>query len=220
MTVIAVSRPRNPFTSVMEWAISKVPPAPASPAEVSWRDVKAAVRPWYALPPLLFVGVLVATYHYLPYWAAHSPVWIVGDVALALFGKVAGTVIGSGLYALCVHRVAASVGRTEGGLAGAALREEQMFREGAETWSWAARLRTALLFGGVHLVNLYVPLVAVPFLAGGGLWFMAVYLRAMRTTGDRAVAVTRAAAVHYAHNMTVFAVAALGVVGLLVAQVV
>lgn len=88
----------------------------------------------------------------------------------------------------------------------AAMREEKMFRAGAENWNMRQRMMSNLVFGGVHLINLYVPLVGVISLATGGWWFMWCYRRAYRESSSRIYALEQSSAFHAAHNKLVLTV--------------
>jgi hypothetical protein len=82
----------------------------------------------------------------------------------------------------------------------AAVVEEQIFREGAEGWSWPQRITSCLVFGAVHLTNLIYPLATVlPLAVGGGL-FMWVYLKNYRVTRSRRKAVLEASVTHRVYN--------------------
>ena len=60
-----------------------------------------------------------------------------------------------------------------------ALREEQMFRQGAENWSWARRVVMALAFGLMHAI-VGIPIGFALALSIGGAYFQLVYLRRFR----------------------------------------
>jgi len=66
-----------------------------------------------------------------------------------------------------------------------AWREEEIFRAGAEHWSWPRRAGKAVLFGLAHaLVGL--PLAVALALSVGGAYFTACYLRGVRHGGSQA----------------------------------
>jgi hypothetical protein len=84
-----------------------------------------------------------------------------------------------------------------------ALREEQVFRRGAESWSWPKRAGLCLVFGLAHAA-IGIPLGVALALAIGGAYFMAVYLRAWRASGGSTVAACLASAsAHTAYNWSI-----------------
>jgi hypothetical protein len=105
-------------------------------------------------------------------------------------------------YAM-IGKLLKSISIKKGALKNAALREELTFRAGSEDWKWRQRLTSNVLFGAVHLLNLYVPLAAVFSLSTGGWWFMSVYRNSYKKTHSRIVAIQESAAVHAAHNTLV-----------------
>lgn len=82
----------------------------------------------------------------------------------------------------------------------AAVYEEQAFREGAEKWSTRERATSCLVFGAIHMVNLFYPLATIVPLAIGGAMFMWVYLQTYRQTGLRRQAVLASSVVHRVYN--------------------
>ena len=79
---------------------------------------------------------------------------------------------------------------------------ERIFRFGAEGWSWPRRLwRSGLAFGLVHLV-VGVPIGVALALAVGGLYFLAVYLRAARRRGPSA-GLLESTRGHLAYNLVI-----------------
>lgn len=81
-------------------------------------------------------------------------------------------------------------------------REEHMFRLGAESWSAGRRIWRCLQFGLVHAV-IGIPIAAALALSIGGGYFMAMYLRAWRRTGDTDAAVLESTRAHLAYNLEV-----------------
>ncbi|HZQ85307.1 MAG TPA: hypothetical protein VFA83_10740 [Acidimicrobiales bacterium] len=64
-------------------------------------------------------------------------------------------------------------------------REEVMFRQGAEHWSWRRRVYKCLQFGLVHAL-IGIPIGVALALSFGGAYFMWAYLRAYRRVEARA----------------------------------
>jgi len=87
-------------------------------------------------------------------------------------------------------------------------REEHMFREGAEGWSTARRVRRAVEFGLVHLV-MGIPIGVALALSIGGGYFTWAYMRGYRK-GGRAAAVSESTRSHLAYNLTIIGVVVMG----------
>jgi hypothetical protein len=84
------------------------------------------------------------------------------------------------------------------------LQEEQLFREGAENWTFGERVRSCAVFGTCHFYNLIVPICILPGLAFAGVTLMAVYLSELKEQGDRQAAVIETAITHRAYNTFAF----------------
>jgi hypothetical protein len=80
-----------------------------------------------------------------------------------------------------------------------ALREEEIFRQGAERWTGRQRAVKAVQFGLVHAL-IGIPIGVALALSIGGAYFQAVYVRAFRSTGDRRTATLESARAHTAYN--------------------
>jgi hypothetical protein len=80
-----------------------------------------------------------------------------------------------------------------------AQREEQMFRRGAEHWSWVRRVLMALAFGLVHAI-VGIPIGVALALSIGGAYFQIAYLRRFRQTGSQPEAVLESTRAHTAYN--------------------
>lgn len=92
-----------------------------------------------------------------------------------------------------------------------AQREEELFRLGAEAWSWPMRAGKALLFGLVHAV-IGIPIGVALALSVGGAYFQWSYLREHRRTGSRAAAVLESTRAHTAYNGVVLTIVLLATV--------
>lgn len=79
------------------------------------------------------------------------------------------------------------------------LREEAMFRRGAENDTRFGALRRAVLFGAAHLL-VGVPLAVVPGLTLAGVAFGHEYRRAYAQRRSRSYALTASARLHLAYN--------------------
>jgi hypothetical protein len=85
-----------------------------------------------------------------------------------------------------------------------ALREEELFRLGAEGWSWPRRVAKTVAFGLVHVV-IGIPIGVALALSIGGAYFLACYLRGWRATGSDRAAVLESTRAHTAYNAAIVA---------------
>lgn len=83
--------------------------------------------------------------------------------------------------------------------------EERAFRRGAERWSLPKRAVKVVQFGLVHAL-IGIPIGAALALSVGGAYFMAVYLRHVRTHASPGEATLESASAHTAYNMAIIAV--------------
>lgn len=94
--------------------------------------------------------------------------------------------------------------------------EERMFRLGAEGWSLRRRALKVLQFGLVHAI-IGIPIGAAVALSLGGVYFMAVYLRAFRSTRSRHQATLESTRAHTAYNALIVLVVVVAAIWLAVA---
>ena len=87
-----------------------------------------------------------------------------------------------------------------------ALREEMLFRAGAEKWSLRHQLQASVVFGAIHIVNIWYSLAAGIALSLTGFGFMLVYLWAHRRYRSQLIATAYAAVTHALYNIAVIAV--------------
>lgn len=80
-------------------------------------------------------------------------------------------------------------------------REEEIFRLGAESWSWRKRTWKAVLFGVTHAL-IGIPIGVALALSIGGAYFTVAYLRGYRR-GGRPEALLEATRAHTAYNATI-----------------
>jgi hypothetical protein len=80
-------------------------------------------------------------------------------------------------------------------------REEVMFREGAEHWSWRRRVFKCIQFGLIHAL-IGIPIGVALALSIGGAYFMWAYLRMYRKGGAEA-ALLESTRAHAAYNLSI-----------------
>lgn len=142
-----------------------------------------------------------------------------------------GSAVTWGLIALCLLALVAARGKAAGPTRSSgrgdeagltllqvlAIEEERRFREGAEHWTWRQRLTSCVVFGGMHITNIIVPMMSLALLAVGGAALMARYLRTFRKTGSREAAVRSSVQLHYAYNRVVIFLIPVLIIGQLAA---
>lgn len=158
----------------------------------------------------LFAGVLVVTAigllllfaDFMP-WMLVSPATIITMGTKALFGEAWGVAVGVAIIVILVifasgikhqNRYQAKFWDS------AAMLEEQWFRMGAENWTIGQRLKSTLLFGLVHIVNIIYPVSSLLVVGAVGGVFMIVYLRAYKKTGSTELATLTSAKLHATYN--------------------
>lgn len=87
----------------------------------------------------------------------------------------------------------------------AALWEEQAFRSGSEKWSWSQRVRASLIFGAIHITNIWYSMAAGVALGLTGFGFLLVYHWYYQKTKDQVVATAASATVHAVYNIMALA---------------
>jgi hypothetical protein len=80
-----------------------------------------------------------------------------------------------------------------------AMREEEMFRLGAERWSWPRRAYKAVQFGLVHVI-IGIPIGVALALSIGGAYFQYAYLREFRRSHLHTEALLESTRAHTAYN--------------------
>lgn len=78
--------------------------------------------------------------------------------------------------------------------------EEIVFRAGAEHWTWWQRIRMSLLFGLIHITNIWYSLAAGIALSLTGFGFMLVYLWAYKKYEQQWHATSVASVLHALYN--------------------
>lgn len=216
------SDPRKYGGRVLPWLAQFLPPAPPDHETIEAGDLRGMYEATHWRRAAAFLApVLAGSYallHFVP--ATRFSVALLLLAPIEEFLRSHLLVIEAILISLMVliwvrmHGRSSGVEAKEAGrrikggfrslLNHAALAEEQMFREGAETWTWTQRAWSCALFGAVHFVSLIVPIAMIPLLALAGVFFMGVYLSEYRRTGDRRAATIEAAVTHRAYNTLAF----------------
>lgn len=149
-------------------------------------------------------------------WMMTSPMSLIIAGSRGIFGQTMGQVIGiavtiviGGLPFIIPKRK-----YTEGKFWDkAAMQEEQWFRMGAERWSFGQRAYACLVFGTVHIFNMFYPIASLLVVALMGMVFMMVYLHVFKKTGDYEIATLASTKLHATYNRfaIVYLVLALGI---------
>ena len=102
-----------------------------------------------------------------------------------------------------------------------AITEELFFRAGCESWTFAQRFRSCVVFGLVHLLNLILPICLTLALILPGAVFMWVYLAEYRRTQSVEAAVRTGGLFHAQYNnVAIFWVLPLALVAHMVLSVI
>lgn len=205
-----VFRRPNPKRGLYTKALmALMPPPPERHIVFSFGELRDRIQKRHYLwaIPMVFVvlALILVQVHFLP-WMQYSVMSgvVVGAEALGIPGPLAlGFMIG--VLIVKIRRggsgdPATISMHTYGFFNRAALFEEQAFREGAENWNLRQRITSCLVFGAVHMVNLFYPLATILPLALGGGIFMWFYLREYRRTHFRRSAALKAAVAHRVYN--------------------
>lgn len=83
----------------------------------------------------------------------------------------------------------------------AALLEEQVFRSGSEQWTWRQRVYASLMFGVIHITNIWYNFAAGIALSLTGFGFMLVYQWYYQRTKSQVAATAASATVHATYNL-------------------
>lgn len=97
-----------------------------------------------------------------------------------------------------------------------ALIEELVFRSGSEKWTWPQRIRASMMFGIVHIANIWVSFAMGVALGMAGFGFMLVYHWYYRKAKYQILATSAAAMTHAIYNIMVLAILAVGLVAWLI----
>jgi hypothetical protein len=92
-----------------------------------------------------------------------------------------------------------------------AFREEEIFRLGAEGWSWRRRVLKAVQFGLIHAL-IGIPIGVALALGVGGGYFQFAYLRGYRASGgDQRAALYESTRAHAAYNGMIIVIVLLAI---------
>lgn len=87
--------------------------------------------------------------------------------------------------------------------------EEIVFRAGAEHWTWWQRIRMSLMFGFIHITNIWYSLAAGIALSLTGFGFMLVYLWAYKKYKQQWYATSVASVLHALYNIIALSLVAI-----------
>lgn len=87
--------------------------------------------------------------------------------------------------------------------------EEIVFRAGAENWTWWQRIRMSLMFGFIHITNIWYSLAAGIALSLTGFGFMLVYLWAYKKYKQQWYATSVSSVLHALYNIVALSLVAI-----------
>ncbi len=200
----------RPTSSFMTYTFMRfVPPPPTRHIKYTFGQLRPHYRLWQfmlTVPGLaIFICMVLLQNKLLPFMR-YSPLtgWLWFSDRYGFIRAIA-LLVGIITIKKAIVRPAPAVRKsriryTYGLFNGAAVDEEQQFREGSEDWTWFGRLRSNLVFGLVHQSNLFYPLASILPLSFGGWIFMRVYLHFMKKTNFRRSAVFESGVTHRVWN--------------------
>lgn len=192
--------------------MSMVPKAPKRHTVFSFGELRPRFC-WYhhvaALPMLaFFIAAVLLQNEHLPFMKysvvgglqeIYTRLGVVSWLVLPLM--IVTIILGMKLMAIGAKESPSPLSRhTYGFFNKAAVYEEQAFREGSESWSFAGRARSCVAFGLIHMVNLIYPLASILPLTVGGALLTWIYVRTYRKSQFRRTAVLEAAVWHRVYN--------------------
>jgi hypothetical protein len=202
-----------------------MPPAPERHIVFSYGELKPRFKRWHyllAIPALAVVLGLVNLQIFLFPVMRHSVLTMVG-MGVEKVGLIWGIAL---LVAFILVKsfldrddslkgIRTHSKYTYGFFNKAAVYEEQAFREGAEKWNASQRTMSCLVFGAIHMTNLWYPLASILPLSLGGALFMWVYLQNFEQTRFRRTAVLASSVVHRVYNKVALTVIVIAISALL-----
>ena len=136
---------------------------------------------------------------FIPSGWATAAAWIVGMVGTIAIGGFTNHTHAQRM----LQSVPATKRKVYNILLMAALWEEQAFRSGSEEWSWPQRVRASVIFGAIHITNIWYSLAAGVALGLTGFGFLLVYQWYYRKTRNQIVATAASTTVHALYNSIV-----------------
>lgn len=134
---------------------------------------------------------------FIPSGWATAVAWIVGIAFMMSIGSLAN----HNSLQMELQEISATKVRVYDLILMLALWEELAFRSGSEKWSWRQRFRANLVFGAIHITNIWYSLAAGLAISLTGFGFLLVYLWYYRKTENEAVATSASATVHALYNV-------------------
>ena len=195
---------------IMRFFTRPLAPHPEGIKTIDITDDIIAEMPKYRFAPLLlFIGVMgsIVTLALNVPWLLVSPLSLFLDGVHASDGSRSGVATVIAVVIALVAVVATLVNRRAANrfVHKLAIDEELAFRSGAENWTAFQRIKSCLLFGCCHVINLFYPAVTLLVLCGAGAVFMMVYLRCYRRTGSTYQATLASARFHAVYNIYAYA---------------
>ena len=204
---------------ILQWAMPKDPGALYVPPRVAYAIVTARGSVWRFLPiaallmaftvgltvlllqvPFLrpsAVGLLTQLFGlFLPQGWAAGLAWGVGICVVIGLGPL---VERSDFQRMLDNQPASKSGIYNAWLR-LALWEEVAFRAGCEKWTWLERIRASMVFGAIHIINIWYSFAAGVALSLTGFGFLLVYLWDYRRTRNQVSATAYSGVVHAVYN--------------------
>lgn len=227
--VLAIYRYRRPLRGVQAWLNRFLGPLPTDARIIEPTKEKLAEAGNYwlfgFLTSLLAIVTIFGLATVFPFLAV-SPLSLMGDGVRYITGNTALQTILYVVLTFTLFRFAfklftpGSVPDKGGFIERFAMAEEQWFRMGSETWTMRQRIQSCVVFGLVHIQNVFYPITSLIVVGLLGGVFMVVYLRQIRKTGDYEKAALASTKLHAAHNYFSFAYLAIALVWLGVSAVI
>ena len=198
---------RRPETGFLGLLSRPLGPLPRHALVIQPGKKSLAELPSYRLPAFLLVlgaiALLVGLAVVAP-WLVVSPLSLLTGFYSGMFGPIAASALAV-ITTICLVFAAVKWKNPplyyEGGFFDkAAMQEEQWFRMGAESWTSRQRLISSVLFGTVHITNMFYPVTSVLVLMLVGAVFMAAYMREYRRSGDVDRATLASTKLHATYN--------------------
>ena len=202
--LIGFRRPETGFLGLLSRPLG---PLPRHALVIQPSKKSLAELPSYRLPAFLLVlgaiALLVGLAVAAP-WLVVSPLSLLIGFYSGMFGPIAAHAMAV-ITVVCLISIVSRWKNPplyyEGSFIDrAAMQEEQWFRMGAESWTSRQRIISSVLFGTVHITNMFYPVTSVLVLMLVGVVFMAAYMREYRRSGDTERATLASTKLHATYN--------------------